>query len=384
MTKSTDETTSFEATAEFGSGRALGVRLGRLLIGALGAVLIQAAPAVLPGIGSAAFAAVGDSGVPSIALEPVHCDAYQMNAYTPIIQAYDATPGIVDSQYVDFQLQLEVLSGSTWQPVSNIKSYVSGYFVVNDGTGIVKDVTVPNLHGFLVPGTGIYRVDTLVWWTSAGTWFGPKAQPGPHFRATDAAYLPVAEGPNGQSCAYQGDEDGNPLWIADKNGPTIWPGSVYCDGNQVHVYEPTIVANDATGSVDYQQVVFGLELEQLSTADNSWHPVANASYVSGRFVVNDGTGIVKDVTLPGYHTFNMPDPELRPTLTVPNPDTTVKYRIQTTAWWTGTATSPTFGSSVTWSVSQKPGAHYVNTGLMYIYSGHNCSYQPLLAVTIKS
>ena len=374
MTEFSDKAIGSEATTDVSRTRTSGSRLGRLLIGALAAVSIPVAAGAVPGIGSAAYASAGDPGVPSVDFGRVNCERYQMNAYSPVIRGFDATPGVVDSQYVDYRLQLEVQSGSTWQPVPNIKSYVSGYFVVNDGTGIVKDVTVPGLRSFLIPGAGTYRVATTVWWTitgtpvtagttaSAGNWFGPVTRAGDHFRATDVAYLL-----SGQACSYEGDA----LWVADPNGPTIWPGGVYCDGAQVHAYDPTIIANDATGPEDYQQVVYRVEL-QLLGADKSWQTVANANFVSGRFVVNDGTGTVKDASLPGYQTFNFP-----------NPATSATYRVQTTVWWTIASTSPTFGTNVTWSVTEKPGPHYL-AGLIYRYVGLQCEYTAPVAVPIGS
>ena len=96
------------------------------------------------------------------------------------------------------------------------------------------------------------------------------------------------------------------------------------------------------------------------------------NYVSAPLVVNDGTGIVKDLFLPGYHTFDFPDP-----------NTSATYRVQTTVWWTSASTSPTFGS-VTWSVSEKPGPHYLNVGLMYIWTGLECKYQAPTEIVIKS
>ncbi len=371
MTELSNGTTGTEQT-KAGRGGRTGIRFGRFLVGALAAVSIQAATGALPSIGSSAFAAAGDPGVPAIQLEPVHCDALEINAYSPIITGYNASAG-VDSQYIDYELQLEKLVGGAWQPVNGIKPFISGYFVVTDGTGVVIDATVPSLHSFLVPSAGTYRVATIVWWTITGTpinanayastssWFGPVTQFGQHFVPNDVTYRAV------DSCQY-----GNPLWVAQPGGPTIWPGMVLCDGTQFHTYTPTIAANDATEAEDYQEVVYRLQLQQQSPVDNTWQTVTNASLVSSRFVVNDGTGTIKDANLPGYVTF-----------AIPSNSPTATYRVLTSVWWTNASPTSTFNENV-WSTLDKAGRHYINTGLLYVFAGPTCTYQAPLTVTITS
>jgi hypothetical protein len=382
MTQFKTQTSGSQSVSGLRTGARTAIRLARLVIGAVAAIGIQAATGLVPGLGSTAFAA---GGAPSIQFEPVHCDAYQMNAYTPIITGYDATPGVEDYQYVDYELRLEVKAADgSWQslydqPQLNLSAYepvISGYFVVNDGTGVVKDVTVPGLHGFLIPRAGTYRVVTMVWWTNAGpsastsNWSGPIVQPGDHYLAS-ATYVP-----NGQSCNYPADQFGNTdaLWTAVPGGPTVWGSRADFDGSQVHAYDPTIVANDSTGSKDYQEVVYALQLQQLNS-NGSWQNVGGYSFVSAPIVVNDGTGTTKDVFLPGYHNITL------------NPNITATYRVQAIVWWTKTQTSPTFSANVndyTWSTTMKVGSHYQNTGLLYIYTGRQATYTAPVTVTITS
>ena len=381
MTELSDKTIGSEATAEV--GRMSGIRLGRLLIGALAALSIQAATGVLPGIGSSAFAAGNDGAVPSIEFEPVYCDRDQVQSYTPIIKAHDATLGVLDSQYVYFQLDVQKLVGDAWQPAADTKPYGSGALVVTDSPG---DVTVPALHILASPGTGTYRVQTTVWWSTTWTpnairptsWLGSTTGFGHHLEA-GVAYFPID--PTQGSCLIRDAS----AWVADKGGPTISYEKAYCDDQQIQTYAPPIVANDATpGAIDYQQVVYQLELQKLVNPDlGTWQTVPNvASYVSPRFVVNDGTGIVKDVFLPNMRTFNIPDL-----------GTMATYRVLTSVWWTQAQTTPNFDGNVSWSRSQLVGLHYRNTGLSYALSesvgvavpaGSACSHNPPLAPVITS